>query len=394
MKFLDPIIPAEADASRVRDGLFDMERRRIQQPTFQIKGGDKTYGVFDFLEVEGGGLAALGTNLNRVAVSPGFDNRLINGCFRLNQRAPATNADDTYAHDRWYALTQTGTIAVSTLTDVEDTTPFMARLTQSQASAQRMGYAQIIEGKNCKHLRGQAVTLSFRSRLSSSANIRYAVLEWTGTEDSVTSDVVLDWTSSTYTANNFFLAASLTISGVSSYAMTANTLATPDKLTVTLGSSFNNLIVFVWTEGTAAQNVTLDIGKVKLEPGSAASRFLYRAIQIERCLCERHYEKSYDIGTAVGTNTTSGSITAISGTTGVHEGTRFKVPKRASPTVTIYSKAGTSAKTSVYTTGADIGTTVTAANISANGFLDVSDSGAGLTAGTMYYFHFTAESEL
>lgn len=218
-------------------------------------------------------------------------NPLINADFRINQRAAATNADDTYSHDRWYVLTQTGTIAVTTLTDVENTTPRMARLTQSQASAQRMGYAQIIEGINCKHLRGQQVTFRFgRTRLSSTANVRYAVLEWTGTEDTVTSDVVNDWTSGTYTAGNFFIAANLTVSGTTQQALTANTLTDGSTVTVTLGSSFNNLIVFAWTESTVAQNVTFDLGKAQIERGDSASIFETNSYGSELILCSRYFQ--------------------------------------------------------------------------------------------------------
>jgi hypothetical protein len=152
-----------------------------------------------------------------------------------------------------------------------------------------MGYSQIIEGKNCKHLRGQQVTFRFgRERLSSSANIRIAVLEWTGTEDSVTSDVVNDWTSGTYTAGNFFLAANLTVSGVVQQALVANTLSDGSAVTVTLGSAFNNLIVFVWTEGTVAQNVTLDLGKAQIEKAASASAFVVPDYAVELARCQRY----------------------------------------------------------------------------------------------------------
>lgn len=256
----------------------------------------------------------------------GLRSPIINGLFSINQRAPSTNADDTYAHDRWYALTQTGTIAVTTLSDVENSTPFMARLTQSQASAQRMGYAQIIEGKNCKHLRGQQVTFRFgRTRLSSSANVRFAVLEWTGTEDTVTSDVVLDWTSSTYTAGNFFLASNLTVSGVVQQALTANTLTDGSSVTVTLGSSFNNLIVFAWTESTVAQNVTLDLGKAQIETGATATPFEIRGYGIELALCQRYYYR----------NTTSGvdtfGVAQAFSTTQAYISVYFPVVLRTSP---------------------------------------------------------------
>jgi len=256
-------------------------------------------------------------------------NILINGGFQVNQEAPASNADDTYAHDQWYVLTQSNAIAVSTLSAVENGLPLMARLTQSNASAQRMGYAQIIEGKYCKQYRGQSVTFKIgRTRLSSSANIRFAVLEWTGTEDTVTSDVVNDWTSSTYTAGNFFLGSNLTVSGVSSQALTANTLTDGSVLTVTLGSSFNNLIVFAWTEGTVAQNVTFDLGKVKLENASSATDFICPPLTETQILCFRYLEAiggvagRYGVGRSVST-----SISEIY--------YPWKVKKRATPAISL-----------------------------------------------------------
>lgn len=221
-----------------------------------------------------------------------FRNILLNGCMRLNQRAPASNADDTYAHDRWNILTQTGTVAATTQTLVENGTANMMRITQSQASAQRFGVEQIIEAANSYPLRGQAVTLSARVRMSASTTLRYAVLEWTGTADTVTSDVVLSWTSGTFTAGNFFLASNLTVTATGSVALTANTL-TSISLNATIGSSANNVIVLFWTDSTQAQNVTLDIGNVQLEVGRAATPFELRPIQTELFMCQRYYETGY-----------------------------------------------------------------------------------------------------
>ena len=250
-----------------------------------LVGIEDSGGLITATTVEGA-LAENRADINSL-ISSSFKNLLINPYGAINQRAPATNADDTYGHDRWYALTQSNPIAVSTVTDAEDGTPYMMRLTQSNASAQRMGYAQIIESANCKHLRGQATTMSGRVRLSTSANLRYAILEWTGTADTVTSDVVNDWTSSTYTAGNFFAGSNLTVTSVGSIALTANTLTDLTALTATLGSSFNNVIIFFWTEGTAAQNVTLDAA-IQFEAGSIANPRSMRSIADETALCLRY----------------------------------------------------------------------------------------------------------
>lgn len=220
----------------------------------------------------------------------GLRNRLINGGMQIWQRATASVADDVYGLDRWNNLAQTAATTLSQLTDVENTTPFMMRITQGQASAQRFGTAQIIEAANCKDLRGQAVTLSARVRCSNSTTLRYAILEWTGTADSVTSDVVSDWTSGTFTAGNFFLGSNLTVTATGSTALTANTL-TSVSLSTTLGSSLNNLIVMFWTDSTQAQNSTLDLGKVQLEPGSTATVFERRQNSLEIALAQRYYQR-------------------------------------------------------------------------------------------------------
>ncbi len=222
-------------------------------------------------------------------------NLAINGSFLINQDAPATSADDTYAHDQWIALTQTSTIAVSSLSDVENGMPAMARLTQSQATAQRMGYLQIFESSISKALRGKTITFKIgRKRLSATDNVRIAILEWTGTADAPTSDVVNSWTSTNYTAGNFFLGANLIVTNVTQQALTANTLTDGTAVTVTLGSSVNNLMVFVWTENAVAQNVTLDLGKAKLEVGSSATEFLWPQGNDELLRCFRFYQLHLD----------------------------------------------------------------------------------------------------
>lgn len=225
-------------------------------------------------------------------------NLLINSNGVIDQRnvgAAATTNDDTYgSSDRWYSLTQTASITVQRQQNGEDGNPWFQRLTQPQAAAQRMGRAQIIEGKNCTFLRGSNCVLSGRIRCSSSQPIRYAIIEWSGTEDTVTSDIVLDWTSSTYTINNFFInSASLSVISTGSITPSANTWTTLTELTLAASTNLNNIIVFIWTEGTAAQNVTLDIGWVKLEKGSVATSWYPPLTNDELENCQRYYWQTY-----------------------------------------------------------------------------------------------------
>ena len=258
----------------------------------------------------------------------GFRDKLINGNGFVNQRVYTTVNDDLYWCDRHYVLTQTAAITPTILTDVANGLPFMMRLSQTQATAQRMGNAQIVEAAVAKRLRGKTVTLGGKVRCSASQPIRYAVLEWTGTADTVTSDVVNSWTNGTFTAAQFFLGANLTVAAVGVITPVAATV-TDWNLTATISSSCNNLIVMMWTEGAAAQNVTLDMAWGLVEGDASAENWPYdaRHPQQELALCQRYFIRmTLKLGSFFGAN---GS--------GIPYATAFNFPviMRASPTATL-----------------------------------------------------------
>jgi hypothetical protein len=256
-------------------------------------------------------------------------NALLNGSFAIWQRQsdPATAteyADDEYCADRWYVLTQSNPIDAERIDG--DTQRYAARLTQKQATAQQIGLAQIIEGANCRHLRGQEVTFSVRTQCSAAETINIAVLEWGGTEDSVTSDVAASWSGSGLPT----LATSVTQAG--STGQTALSVSTwaDVSTTVTLGSSFTNLIIFVWTDTTLSQNTTLDLEAAQLERGATATPFEVRPVGAELALCQRYFQLAPLPERALGFRS------AISGSTNYIRGQGFAlgVPMRAVPTVT------------------------------------------------------------
>lgn len=280
-------------------------------------------------------------------LSAGFRNRLLNAAFAINQRGVASNADDTYCFDRWYVLTQSGAIAASALTDPETGRPSGIRLTQSQASAQRIGLAQIVESANIRDLRGAAGAMAARVRCSSSQAIRIAILEWVGTADAVTSDVVNSWTSTVYTPSNFFISA-VNVIAAGAATPAANTWTHLPQITGVFGASLNNAIVMVWTEGAMPQNATLDLDQVQLEPGPICGAFTRRLYGEELALCERYFEKGgFDTAAAPAAGATAQIYVAHAWSTGTATvgGIAFKARKRASPAIACYrsSDAGAAA---------------------------------------------------
>lgn len=299
-----------------------------------------------------------------------FKNDLINGNFELDQEfvgASTSHADDTYAQDGWYVLTQTAAISTAQQTDQENGTPFNIRMTQTQAAAQRMGLAQIVESKSSKKRRGSAMVESLRIRASNGQAIRYAILEWTGTADAVTSDVVLDWTSASYTAGGFFLASNLVVTAIGTITPTANTWTDVTALTGTFGSTVNNSIVMVWTEGTAAQNFTLDISRFQLEKGTTATPFENIPTLNGLIRAQRFWEKSYELATAIGTATGIGDESVrrvVTGETSTLFNTTFKVEKISIPTMTWYNPStGTINQIFNATGAANLAITGTNANV-------------------------------
>jgi hypothetical protein len=307
--------------------------------------------------------------------------RLKNGGFQVDQRGnnATARADDAYGLDCWYTLTQTASIQVTQQTLQESGSPYNIRMTQNQASAQRMGVAQIVEARDSQPDRGQTIVLAARVRISNSQAVRYAILEWTGTADSVTSDVVADWTSGSYAAGGFFLGSNLTVTAVGALTPAANTW-TDVSVSGTLGSSVNNLIVLVWTEGTAAQNVTLDLARARLHRGAVALPFEHRPIREDLADCRRY------LPAFSGTSSAFANGHCTSGTTAVIL-VLFDVAPRSKPTgITISNGAHFNVSDG---SGGGIATTnVAFANSELTGAVVTATVAAGLTAGRGTYLLF------
>lgn len=245
----------------------------------------------------GGGDMLTTNNLNDVAskstsrTNLGVDNPdwLDNGNGQVDQPGATTLSDKSYGHDQWFALVQTASVAKSTQSNVADGVPTMMRLTQSQASAQRMGYAQTILGSDAVRLRGHTITFGGKIRCSSSQAIRVAIVEWTGTIDAPNRDVVNDWTNGTFTTGNFFTSTTTTVAGVAAVTPAAATL-TDISVTATISGSANNITFFCWTEGTAAQNVTLDMA-FQVKQGNSVAPFIHRNYNDDLFRCRFWYNR-------------------------------------------------------------------------------------------------------
>lgn len=332
------------------------------------------------------------------------ENGLINSGFAYAQRVLPTAAtamtDDAYDHfDRWYSLVQgaNGTVARVAGTDGTD---FAAKLVAG-GTTNRFGMAQILPSAWSKALRGKTCRFQTRTRGTLNAgagtvDVRAAVLEWTGTANAVTSELVADWTSSTYTTAGFFASTTKTLVGTTKVAATHN-VWTDLAVTGNVSSSCNNLIVFVWWEDVPANAADfLEFCKLGLYRGTQPREWLPKDESDELDACRHYCYSTYNTDIAPATNSVVGArqFTAVL-TTDLAGNGWFPVRMRTTPTITIYgTSVGTTSHMRRVSTGADTGAAATATSPGADGFWRVNDTGAPYTVGVEYDCHIVATAEL
>jgi hypothetical protein len=227
-------------------------------------------------------------------------NYLINGSFAVAQRGTSftstnnANNDDVYTLDRWYILSDgNDAIDVTQETSTVPTNGQFAIALDVETVNKKFGIAQIIENKNCLGLIGNTVTLSFKAKVSATTkldNVKAAIVSWSGTADTVTSDIISAWgaegTNPTLIANATFENTPANLNVTTSYA-TYSLTANIDT------ASTKNIIVFIWSDVTdTTAGDFLYISETKLEVGSSASNFTYAGNSFtgEFDECQRYYQ--------------------------------------------------------------------------------------------------------
>jgi hypothetical protein len=130
---------------------------------------------------------------------------------------------------------------------------------------------------------------------------------------------------------------------------------------------------------------------IQLETGLVATDFENRSFKEESELCQRYYEKSYDLGTAPGSITSAGCHCYTNqNTQGNRTTSYFKVAKRATPAVTSYSvSTGATGKIRVASNTTD--TNCTVGDIGEGSFTNAPSATTTLSE---LYYHWTANAEL
>ena len=365
-------------------------------------------------------------SLQGAAASPYvLKNRIINGDMRIDQRnaGAAINPVATgYTVDRWkYTGSQASKFSsqqnAGAVTPPTGFTNYLGVTSLSSFSVAASDFfflSQVIEGYNIADLawgtaNAQTVTLSFWVRssltgtfggvLTNSANDRtypftYSIPTantWTKISLTVAGDTTGTW----LTTNGSGMFVLFNLGAGSTYSGTAGAWAAATYFSATGATSV------VGTSGA-----TFYITGVQLEIGTSATPFERRLYDKELISCQRYYEKSYPASSAVPTGSVLGTLISLGtqtyvGGTGANQmqagQVYFKVTKRATPTVTIYSwTSSTVGAVSTGWTGADLAAnTGTMGDATVNGFTIYNGSGSNVTTnGYAILFQFAASAEL
>lgn len=247
-----------------------------------------------------------------------------------------TNTANSYQYtaDRWGCFSGTSLPAVisqvsSGLTDFQYA--LRVQRPNGNTSTSNTTASQVIETINCYDLAGKTVTLSFWARAgsnySTAANALGAWIQTgTGTDQGLNSVINSLWTGQATNSQSVTLTTSFQRFSLS-YAIPA-------------GTNEINVAFITYPTGTAGANDYFDITGVQLEEGAVATPFERELYNQTLAKCQRYYEKSYNVDVAPGT--ASGAVFAefyVTAGLGSYQmpGAYYRVTKRATPTVTVYS---------------------------------------------------------
>jgi hypothetical protein len=278
---------------------------------------------------------AIDTSLWNVGYGQAGKNKIINGDFKINQRAfTSTTTNGTFGFDRWSLVTVDGTTTYSTQSFTPGAAPvagyesqFFARLVssgQTLTSAVSL-LAQKIE--DVRTLAGQTATISFWAKAA------------TGTP-SVAAEFQQNFGSGgspSATVNTYAGKTAIT----TSWARYSITIAVPSISGKTFGTtSDSRLTLNLWTSAGSdsnsrtgslgIQSATIDFWGVQVEYGSYATPFQTASggsPQAELAMCQRYYYRIQNDSTNAYTNITGIAYSA----TGIAAFVPLKTTMRVTP---------------------------------------------------------------
>jgi hypothetical protein len=295
-------------------------------------------------------------------------NRIINGAMVIDQRNAGASVagNGVYTLDRWYAqasangkyTVQQNAGSVTPPVGFSNYLGVTSSSAYSVSGGENFSLLQGIEGYNIADLNwgsanAKTITISFWVRssltgtfggsLQNSAQNRSYPFTYTISSANT-------WEYETITITGDTSGTWLTTNGAGIYMWIGLGVGSTASGTAGSWSGSNYTGATGATSVVGTNGATFYITGVQLEVGSSATGFEYRQYTTELQLCQRYYEKTYNISVVPGTVTEvglfgTGGVQGAVTTSEVSAGTStFKVQKRTTPTIALWDSQGNSGK--------------------------------------------------
>lgn len=331
----------------------------------------------------------------------GFRNAIINGNFDVWQRGTSQVAIGYGSADRWVNAFSGTSCLMSRQsfplgqTDVPGEPRFFNRMAVTSVAGSNFYCILMQRIEGVRTFAGQTLTISFYARASASRSISIELEQAFGTGGTPSASVQGNG------ATKFSLGTS--------WQLISLTVTLPSIAGKTIGTNNDDYLGFyIWldagssfasrTAGLGQQSGMIDIARVQVEPGGFRTPFELRPQATELELCQRYYEKSYDLDTAPGTATDTGLVGGqclyyFSTTSYIPPApsVAYRTRKRATPNLSFWNRSGTLNQFSQYYNGSWFNQ-ATAPVVLSNGtasFLVYPNS-----AVSGMQFHFAADAEI
>lgn len=305
------------------------------------------------------------------------NNYIINGNFDFWQRGFNFNEGNDYGPDRWAIINAGSQLNISReeftigQSDVPNNPRYFVKV-DVVSSAVGAGISQKIE--NVKTLSNQYVTISFWAKSDSNINIESRLDQNFGTGGSPSTNI--NGTSKNHNITNV-------------WQKFTHTVNIPSILGKVLGDNNDDYLELI-ISNVDNEIFTLYLSQIQIESGQNATGFKFRHLAEELSLCQRFYEKSYNVDEEPSTNGANGRIIYDIASAVIYTvSSPFKVTKRSVPSITIYDTEGNS---NSVTTHAGNNRPATISSINEN-ILGVAPTNIS-DRGSFIQYHFTADSEL
>ena len=348
-----------------------------------------------------------------------YRNLIINGDMSIAQRGTSATSIDSSNQgyltlDRWLHIQQaddanTGKTSMSQSTDVPSGQGFANSLKINCTTAQtsisgtnsRVTVEQRFEGQMLQYLKkgtanAESLTLSFWVKSNKTGTYICALRDIDNTRQIAKSYTISSadtWekktiiydgdTTGSFDNNN---ARSLDVI----WGLATGSDYSSGTLQTTWGATVNSNTLVGQVNLMDSTSNYINITGVQLEVGTSASNFEFLPYDVNINRCERYYQKSYQYSDTAGTDTFTGQVSVIEGNAAACGGWTLKNEMRTAPTVTLYSKNGTSGAVNQFDDGGTK-TGMSAGNISTKGWRY---AGGTVTAYRSHQYHYIADAEL